>query len=196
MRAGVTCALLACALVAAQPACGRSIDLRQAGDAAGAAASALGEVERVDCSRAPGAVHTRLRHAAICVVRLRTVSGAACVVFYDLRVAGKRGRAVKVTRAWPPWCAGPHPRVQAASLATRAVALVRAHALRYGDVARIACKRARRADGRVRRGRVLCAVWMRVAPGCALTYEVRREPSGPAVFSTYVPWCAPPPQWA
>ena len=109
--------VVACLVVGAQPAWSRSIDLHSARDVATGAASAHGDVQRVDCWRAMGPLHARLGNAAICVARVRTPSGAGCFVIYDLR---KRGREVKLVRSWAPWCASPRTTAQPASTARRA----------------------------------------------------------------------------
>ena len=119
MRTVATCALLACLVVGVQPACGRTLDLRTAGETATSAAATHGQVERVDCWRATGAVRTRLRHAAFCVARVRTASSEGCFLFYELGFANKRGPAVKVTRSWKPWCASPQAHAAQASVAER-----------------------------------------------------------------------------
>ena len=195
MRTVATCALLACLVVGVQPACGRTLDLRTAGETATSAAATHGQVERVDCWRATGAVRTRLRHAAFCVARVRTASSEGCFLFYELGFANKRGPAVKVTRSWKPWCAS--PQAQAASgERRRAAALVREAAAIYGEVERVSCTVARRASGRPIRGLMLCAAWLRSWPRCGVLYEVRRGPGGPLVIATYAPWCAELPQWA
>jgi hypothetical protein len=197
MRTVATCALLACLAVGAQSACGRTIDLRTAGDAATSAAATHGQVERVDCWRPTGQLHTRPRSAAFCVARVRTASAEGCFLFYELRFANERDRAVKVTRSWRPWCASPRPQAQNASRRRRrAAALVREAAATYGEVERISCTRARRASGRPIKGLVLCAAWLRSWPRCGVLYEVRRGPGGPSVVATYAPWCAEVPHWA
>jgi hypothetical protein len=197
MRTVATCAVLACLAVAVQPACARTIDTRTAGNTAISAASAHGQVERVDCWRATGPIHTRLRNAAYCVARVRTATGEGCFLFYEVRFAHKRGPGLKVARSWMPWCAGPRPQAQTASRdRRRAAALVREAAATYGEVERVSCTTARRASGRPIRGLVLCAAWLRSWPRCGVLYEVRRGPGGPLVVATYAPWCAAVPQWA
>ena len=197
MRTVATCALLACLAAGAQSACGRAIDLRTAGDAASSAAATHGQVERMDCWRPTGQLHTRPRGTAYCVARVRTASGDGCFLFYELRFASKRDGAVKVTRSWRPWCAGPPPQAQSAShQRRRAAALAREAAATYGEVDRVSCTRARRASGRPINGLVLCAAWLRSWPRCGVLYEVRRGPGGPFVVATYAPWCAELPQWA
>ena len=197
MRTVATCALLACVLAGAQSACGRTIDLRTARDAATTAAATHGQVERMDCWRAAGQVHTRVRNAAYCVARVRTASGEGCFLFYELGFVSKRDRAVKVNRSWKPWCAGPRPQAQTASLSPRrAAALVREAAATYGAVGRVTCTAASRASGRPIRRLVLCAAWLKDWPRCGVLYEVWRGPGGAVAVATYAPWCAEVPQWA
>ena len=198
MRILATFALVvACLAAGAQPAWSRSINLHTAGDVAKDAASIHGEVQRIDCWRALGPVHTRLRNVAICVARVRTPSGAGCFVIYDLRTAGKHGRKVKIIDSSAPWCASPRTPAQAASVKNRgAKKLVRQAARRYGEVGKVECKTARRAGARPIWGRTLCVAWMRSWPRCGVMYEVRRTPTRLAVIATYVPWCASLPRWA
>jgi hypothetical protein len=198
MRIFATCALVvACGVAGAQPAWGRTIDVRAAGELATSAASKHGQVDRVDCWRAMGPVHTRRRDAAICVVRLRTSSGDGCYVIYELRLAGRRGRAARISRGWAPWCASQGASAQAATVVTRRTTrLVRRAARRYGEVGQVSCATARRASGRPLWGRVVCVAWIRSWPRCGVMYEVRRTASGPEVIVTYVPWCASQTRWA
>jgi hypothetical protein len=198
MRILATFALVVAYIAAgAQPASSRSIDLSGARDVVDGAASVHGEVQRIDCWRAMGPLHTRLRNMAICVARVQTPSGAGCFVIYDLRTAGKTGRGVKIARSWAPWCAGPRTPVQAASIESRrATTLVRRAASRYGEVGEVSCRTARRAGGRAIWGHTLCVAWIRSWPRCGVLYEVRRTPTGLAVVATYVPWCASLPRWA
>ena len=198
MRILATFALVVAYIAAgAQPAASRSIDLNSARDVVDGAASVHGEVQRVDCWRAMGPLHTRLRNVAICVARVRTPSGAGCFVIYDLRTAGKTAREVKIVRSWAPWCSGTRRPAQAASIKHRlATALVRRAASRYGAVGDVSCKTVRRAGARPIWGRILCVAWMRSWPRCGVMYEVQRTPRGLAVIATYVPWCASLPRWA
>jgi hypothetical protein len=187
----------ACLVAGAQPAWSRSIDLHTAGDVAKGAASIHGEVQRVDCWRAMGPLHTRLRNLAICVARVRTPSGAGCFVIYDLRTAGKRKRGARIIRSWAPWCANPRTRAHPASnKSRRATTLVRRAARRYGPVGDVSCKTVRRAGARPIWGRILCVAWIKSWPRCGVMYEVRRTPRGLAVIASYVPWCASLPRWA
>jgi hypothetical protein len=197
MRTFVTCGLVvACVLAGAQPAWSRTIDLRAAGDLAASATSDHGQIERVDCWRAMGPVHTRRRDAAICVVRVRTASGDGCYVIHQLRLAGKRGQAIRITRSWAPWCASPGAPARAASVESRrAATLVRRAARRYGEVGHVSCATPRRADGRPIRGRMLCVASMSSWPRCGVMYEVRRTARGLGVIATYVPWCASHTRW-
>jgi hypothetical protein len=198
MRIFATCALVvACVVAGAQPAWSRTIDLRAAGEVATSAASGHGQIERVDCWRAMGPVHTRRRDAAICVVRVRTASGDGCYVIYELRLAGRRGQAVRITRGWAAWCASPGAPAHAASVESRRAArLVRRAARRYGDVGQVSCATARRASGRPIWGRAVCVAWMRSWPRCGVMYEVRLTARGLRVIATYVPWCASQTRWA
>jgi hypothetical protein len=195
MRILATFALVVAYIAAgAQPASSRSIDLSSARDAVNGAASVHGEVQRIDCWRAMGPLHTRLRNMAICVARVRTPSGAGCFVIYDLRTAG---RGVKIARSWTPWCASPRTPAQATSVENRgAKKLVRQAARRYGEVGKVECNTARRAGARPIWGRTLCVAWMKSWPRCGVMYEVQRTPTGLAVIATYVPWCASLPRWA
>jgi hypothetical protein len=187
----------ACLVAGAQPAWSRSIDVRAAEDVARGAASVHGEVQRVDCWRAMGPVHTRLRNLATCVARVRTPFGASCFVIYDLRTAGKRKRAARIIRSWAPWCANPRTRAHPASTGSRrATTLVRRAARRYGAVGDVSCRTVRRAGARPIWGRVLCVAWMKSWPRCGVLYEVGRTTKGLAVVATYVPWCASLPRWA
>jgi hypothetical protein len=197
MRIFATSALVVAWLVAgAQPAWSHTIDLRTAGDAATSAASDHGQIERVDCWRPMGPVHTRRRNAALCVVWVRTASGDGCYVIYQLRPAGKRGRAVRISRRWAPWCASPRAAASAASVQSRrAATLVRRAARRYGEVGQVSCATARRASGRPIRGRVICVASMRSWPRCGVMYEVQRTARGLGVVATYVPWCASHTRW-
>jgi hypothetical protein len=197
MRIFATCALVvACVAAGAQPAWSRTIDLRAAGDVATSAASGHAQIERVDCWRPMGAVHTRRRNAALCVVWVRTPSGDGCYVIYELRLAGTRGRAVRISRSWAPWCASPGTSARAASVESRrAAAFVRRAARRYGEVGRVSCATARRASGRPIWGRVVCVAWMSSWPRCGVMYEVRRTTRGLVVIATYVPWCASQTRW-
>jgi hypothetical protein len=197
MRTFATCALVvACVVACAQPASSRTTNLRAAGDVATSAASAHGQIERVDCWRPMGAVHTRRRNAALCVVWVRTPSGDGCYVIYELRLAGNRGPAVRITRRWSPWCASPGAPARAASVESRrAATLVRRAARRYGEVGQVSCATARRAGGRPIRGRVVCVARMSSWPRCGVMYEVQRTASGLVVIATYVPWCASQTRW-
>jgi hypothetical protein len=197
MRILATFALVVAYIVAgAQPASSRSIDLSSARDVVDHAASLHGEVQRIDCWRAMGPLHTRLRNMAMCVARVQTPSGAGCFVIYDLRTAGKTGREVKIARSWAPWCAGTRRLAEAASIESRATTVVRRVARRYGEVRDVSCATARRAGHRPIWGRTLCVAWIRSWPRCGVLYEVRRTPTGLAVVATYVPWCASLPRWA
>ena len=192
MKPVVTCTLLACVLAGAQAAAARTLDLQRAGDAATSAASVHGQVGRVDCRRATAAVHTRLRDTAVCVARVTTPSGAGCYVFYELGLARKASRGVTIRRAWEPWCSAPVAAASAARVSIgRAATLVRTAAEIYGDVERVSCWTATRADGRAIRGRALCEAWLSARPGCVVPYEVRSLRGGaPAPVATHVPWCA------
>jgi hypothetical protein len=197
MRILATFALVVAYIAAgAQPAASRSIDLNSARDVVDGAASVHGEVQRVDCWRAMGPLHTRLRNMAMCVARVQTQSGAGCFVIYDLRTAGKTGQRVKIARSWAPWCSGTHRLAEVASLESRAATLVRRVARRYGEVRDVGCSTARRAGARPIWGRALCVAWIKSWPRCGVLYEVRRTPTGLAVVATYVPWCASLPRWA
>jgi hypothetical protein len=197
MRIFATCALVvACVVAVAQPAWSRTIDLRAAGEVATSAASDRGQIERVNCWRPMGPVHTRRRNAALCVVWVRTASGDGCYLIYELRLAGKRGPAVRISRSWAPWCASPGAPARGASVESRrAATLVRRAARRYGEVGQVSCATARRASGGPIRGRVICVASMSSWPRCGVMYEVRRTTKGLSVLTTYVPWCASHTRW-
>ena len=93
MRTVATCALLACLVVGVQPACGRTLDLRTAGETATSAAATHGQVERVDCWRATGAVRVgspacATRHSASPACERRAVRAASSSTSSVSRTSG------------------------------------------------------------------------------------------------------------
>jgi hypothetical protein len=183
--------VLGCCLAGTQPAWGRSLDLERASDMAGSAASSLGQVQQTNCWRPSVAVHTRARHRAICVARIRTDAGADCIVFYQLRLAARPSRRVSIARRFAPWCASPPAATaaRAALDAREAGTHVRSEADRHGTVKRVSCWHPKRPSGSRIRSRLLCAAWLG-DPSCVVTYEVRSRRRGLSIVPTYVPWCA------
>jgi hypothetical protein len=104
MRSMIGCVLITCALAGAHEASARSLDPQRAEEVATFAASALGQVDQMDCWRAHAAVHGRRPQAAICAGRIRLASGAGCFVFYELALARKPAKGMRITRRWRPWC--------------------------------------------------------------------------------------------